>query len=98
VVLGAGEAADVESEITAPIPGLVWGTRSNGPTQLYTGSTYLSASHPSSQTQTSYSSQGGEDSSGGVGSGLGQILANLYNTLVQPSAALSSYASGKSSH
>jgi hypothetical protein len=98
VVVGAGEAADVESEITAPIPGLVWGTPSNGETQLYTGPTYLSAYHSSSQTQTSYSSQGGGGSGGSGGSGLGQILSNLYNALVQLSSALSSYASNKSSH
>jgi RHS repeat-associated protein len=98
VVLGAGEAADVETEVTAPIPGLAWGTPSNGEVQPYTGSTYLSAYHPSSQTQASYSSQGGGSSGGGGGSGLGQILSNLYNTLVQLGAALSSYASGKTSH
>jgi RHS repeat-associated protein len=98
MVVGAGEAADVETEVTAPIPGLAWGTPSNGEVQPYTGPTYLSAYHPSSQTQASYSSQGGGSSGGGGGSGLGQILSNLYSTLVQLSAALSSYASGKSSH
>ena len=91
VVLGAGEAADVESQITAPIPGLDWGTPSKSETQLYAGPTQLSSYHPTvSQTHTSYSSQSGGGSGRG---GIGQALSNLYNTLVQLSAALSSYSS-----
>jgi RHS repeat-associated protein len=90
IMLGAGGGASVQYELSAPVPGLVWGNPSPRPgspvPSTLNNKTYISRATQSYQPATQNYSGG---SSAGRSS-LGETLSSLYSTLSKLSAALGS--------
>ena len=89
IMLGAGGGGSVQNELSAPVPGLVWGNPSPRPGPLgpstLNNQTYISRPTQTYKTPTQSTNN---RSSSGAGSSLGQTLSNLYSALSKLSAAL----------
>jgi RHS repeat-associated protein len=97
VLIGAGYGGGLESEVSGPLPFLVWGHPQIVDSQMSSikderinGSDYISRARAAA---VNYGS--GTNSAGRTNSPIGQKLTELYNAIVKLRAAITSHLSGR---